>query len=60
MASKSLLPKPLLNGNDLISMFDLKPGPRLGETLESLREAQAVGEVNSREQAVEWVQEWLP
>ncbi len=53
------MPKALLNGNDLIRMFGLEPGPPLGELLEALREAQVVDEVNSREDAVEWMQQRL-
>jgi len=52
-------PKPLLNGNDLITMFGLEPGPLLGDLLEALREAQVVDELNSREEAVEWMQQRL-
>jgi len=50
-------PPALLNGKDLITIFGLEPGPHFGELLEALREAQAVGEVSSREQAVRWVLE---
>ncbi|HEY53557.1 MAG TPA: HD domain-containing protein [Caldilineae bacterium] len=54
---QNILPTPLLNGNDLIKLFDLQPGPRIGELLEALREAQAVGEVGSRGEAERWVGE---
>ncbi len=56
---QSILPAPLLNGNDLIGLFDLKPGPRIGELLEGLREAQVVGEIGSREEAERWVHKQL-
>jgi poly(A) polymerase len=49
------LPPKLVDGNDLIATFNLKPGPRLGELLEMVREAQAVGELTSREQALEYI-----
>jgi tRNA nucleotidyltransferase/poly(A) polymerase len=58
-AEESILPTLLLNGNDLIGLFDLEQGPRIGELLEGLREAQAVGEVSSREEAVRWIREHL-
>jgi hypothetical protein len=32
--------------------FSLKPGPRVGQLLEALREAQAAGEVTTREEAL--------
>jgi len=54
---QTILPTPLLNGNDLIELFALQPGPRIGELLEALREAQAVGEVSSRGEAERWLRE---
>jgi tRNA nucleotidyltransferase/poly(A) polymerase len=45
-------PAPLLTGDDLIAELGLKPGPKLGELLEALREAQAAGEVGDREAAL--------
>lgn len=43
---------PLLTGNDLMRELGLPPGPRIGKLLEALREAQAAGEVSSREEAL--------
>src|SRR4030042_365393 len=40
-------PPALLNGDILQDVFELEPGPLIGETLEALREAQAAGEVIS-------------
>jgi hypothetical protein len=34
--------------------FSLKPGPRVGRLLEALREAQAAGEVTTKEEALAW------
>ena len=48
-------PPALLNGNELMAEFGLKPGPALGQLLEQLREAQAAGEVMDRAGAEEWV-----
>jgi poly(A) polymerase/tRNA nucleotidyltransferase (CCA-adding enzyme) len=42
-----------------MSEFGLAEGPRIGELLESLREAQAVGEVNDRESALTFVRAQL-
>jgi hypothetical protein len=44
-------PPVLLNGNELMQQFDLKPGPQVGRLLEMVREAQAAGELNDRSQA---------
>jgi putative nucleotidyltransferase with HDIG domain len=52
-------PQALLNGTDLIEMFDLSPGPKIGELLESLWEAQAVGEVDNKRQAVKYIRKQL-
>ena len=45
-------PPKLIDGHDIIRIFGLSPGPRIGELLESLREAQAAGEVTTREEAL--------
>jgi hypothetical protein len=45
-------PVPLLTGNDLIHEFGLAPGPQIGELLDALREAQAGGEIATREEAL--------
>lgn len=47
-------PVPLLDGYDLIQL-GLEPGPQLGEALGWLVEAQAAGEIQDREQAVDAV-----
>lgn len=49
--AESIAPPPLLDGNDLMAECHLEPGPRIGELLEAIREAQAMGEVSTREQA---------
>lgn len=51
--------KPLLNGNDLMEKFNLKPGPQLKKLLESLRHAQIEGEVKTLEEAEEFIQKQL-
>jgi hypothetical protein len=48
---ESVNPLPLVTGDDLINALGLKPGPRLGELLEAVREAQAAGEVSDRQEA---------
>ena len=52
-------PPRLLDGNEIMAEFDLKPGPRVGEILEAVREAQATGKVHSREAALDFAREWL-
>ena len=43
---------PLVNGRDLLRDFGLQPGPEIGILLEAVREAQAVGEIRTRDQAM--------
>lgn len=59
-AEKSLtVPPKLIDGHDLINLFGLGPGPKIGEILEAVREAQAAGEVTTREEALAYVNHWL-
>jgi len=50
--NEQVKPPALITGNDLINDLGLKPGPVIGEILEAVREAQAIGEVNSRAEAL--------
>ena len=43
---------PLVNGHDLMELLGLSPGPGVGLLLEAVREAQAAGEVATREDAL--------
>ena len=52
-------PTPLLNGNDLIEIFEITPGPQIGNLLGMLEEAQATGDVMTREEAVNLVRNAL-
>jgi tRNA nucleotidyltransferase/poly(A) polymerase len=52
---RSVSPAPLLNGRQVMAEFGLKPGPRIGELLAGLREAQATGEVDSEAEAWAWL-----
>ncbi|MCC6165729.1 MAG: HDIG domain-containing protein [Caldilineaceae bacterium] len=51
--------KPLLDGHALIHYFDLQPGPRLGDLLEYLREAQAAGDIATTGEALDLATGWL-
>lgn len=55
--AETVAPTPLLDGHELMRALDLKPGPEVGRLLRLLQEAQAAGEVNSRETAVQFVQQ---
>ncbi len=49
------LPKPLLDGDEVMALLKLKPGKRVGEILETLREKQLSGEIKTKRQAREIV-----
>ncbi|MFQ6100506.1 MAG: CCA tRNA nucleotidyltransferase [Anaerolineae bacterium] len=49
---ETVAPPPLITGNDLMAELGLDGGPEIGRLLEMLREAQAAGEVKTREQAL--------
>lgn len=51
--------KPLLNGRDLITEFDLRPGPIFSEILEELEVARVEGKVIDRSTAFAWVTRYL-
>jgi len=46
----------LVTGKDLIEIFALQPGPFFSQLLEALQEAQVEGKVNSREEALRWIE----
>ena len=52
-------PPKLIAGDDLMETFGLEEGPRLGELLEAVREAQAAGEIRTRREALDYVERVL-
>lgn len=48
-------PPALLDGEDLIALFDLKPSKQIGELLTAIREAQVTGEIQTKDDAVAFV-----
>jgi tRNA nucleotidyltransferase (CCA-adding enzyme) len=47
-------PRPILRGDDLIRELGLKPGPVVGRLLAEVHEAHAVGDISTRDEALEW------
>lgn len=47
-----IAPPPLVNGDDLMRELSLPPGKPIGVLLEAIREAQASGEVGTKEEAL--------
>jgi poly(A) polymerase len=56
---KLVTPAQLVSGHDLINTFGMKPGPRMGQLLEAVREAQAAGELANKEEALAYIRERL-
>jgi len=54
-----ILPAKLIDGYDLMSVFDLPPGQLIGELLAKVREAQASGELSTKEEALALIQREL-
>lgn len=49
----------LVTGDDLMAAFHMSPGPRVGTLLSRLEEREALGHIQSREEAFAAVREWL-
>lgn len=56
---ETVAPPRLLDGNELMSQLGLRPGPVVGQLLEAVREGQATGKVQNRDQAIELAREQL-
>jgi tRNA nucleotidyltransferase/poly(A) polymerase len=56
---ETVSPPRLLNGNELMSELGLEPGPVVGHLLEAIREGQATGQVEDRQQALDLAREHL-
>ncbi len=51
-------PPRLVTGRDVMSLLGIPAGPEVGRLLEAVREAQAEGQVRTREEALEFVRGW--
>ncbi|HLA86458.1 MAG TPA: HD domain-containing protein, partial [Anaerolineales bacterium] len=52
-------PPRLLDGHELMKELNLRPGPFVGQLLEAIRENQAAGKIENREQALAFAREEL-
>jgi poly(A) polymerase len=48
-------PIELISGEDVLRVLDTQPGPEVGKLLERVREAQVLGELVTRDQALEFI-----
>lgn len=54
-AQEDRLPPPLLNGNEIMKLLGIPPGPKIGEVLNQLREEQLAGKLTTKEAAEKFV-----
>jgi hypothetical protein len=54
-AAEEAVAPPLVRGGDVMAAFGLPPGPEVGRLLGRAREAQALGLVRTREEALAWL-----
>ena len=52
-------PPSLLDGHEAMDAFALTPSPLVGKLLEAIREAQAMGEISSKDEAFAFGRAWL-
>ncbi len=55
----SISPEPFLKGDEMMALLGIESGPEIGSLLELMLEAQATKEVNSKEEAIDFVKENL-
>lgn len=51
------LPKPLLDGDEIMAALKIKPGPKVAGLMEMLRNAQLKGEIKTKAQAKKYLKE---
>ena len=45
-----------MNGDEIMEKFDLCPGPKIGSLIAKIKEAQAMGHIKSRDEALIFVE----
>lgn len=58
-AQSKILPRPVVNGRDLMKNFKLAPGPKIGNLLEILREGQLSGKIKTKKQGLDYIKKYL-
>jgi poly(A) polymerase len=49
----------LLDGHEISHLFDIKPSPELGELINQVRKAQAIGIIDTKQNAVAFIKDLL-
>lgn len=55
IAKLKLMPKQLINGEEIIKTLNIKEGKEVGEILKQIREKQLDGEIENKKQAIEYL-----
>ncbi len=50
---------PLVDGRELMAHFGLQPGPLVGDLIDALREAHALGKIHTPDEALARAEQWL-
>jgi tRNA nucleotidyltransferase/poly(A) polymerase len=56
---EAVSPPQLIDGNDVMELLAAKEGPLVGALLRDIREAQAIGVIKTREEAIAFGRDWL-
>lgn len=56
---ETVAPSRLVDGLEVMRAYGLEQGPLVGEVLNAIREAQAAGEVTTRQEALDFGRHWL-
>jgi poly(A) polymerase len=56
--NRAALP-PLIDGHDLMDIFNLAPSPLMGRILKQVHERRLSGELATRDRALAWVRDYL-
>ena len=54
-AAREAAQPPLVRGEDVMAALGVAPGPAVGKALRRVREAQALGQVGTRDEALAWL-----
>ncbi len=55
--AKEKLPPPLLDGNDIMNILNLEPGPKIGEIKNEIRDKELANKLKSEKEATKWLKE---
>jgi len=54
-----VLPPRLIGGEDIIRSLEIRPGPKVGNVIEAVREAQVIGTVHNSKEAIVYARQYL-